>query len=70
MHKEEGLSFKDVVTFNLDEYYPMKKGTPVLSACRTHLALYSVASRPRNSFWTSTSIRLTFRCSLWAEFAG
>eukprot|EP01122_Echinamoeba_exundans_P013993 TRINITY_DN6239_c0_g1_i2.p1 TRINITY_DN6239_c0_g1~~TRINITY_DN6239_c0_g1_i2.p1 ORF type:complete len:704 (+),score=171.15 TRINITY_DN6239_c0_g1_i2:2164-4275(+) len=24
MHKEEGLSFKDVVTFNLDEYYPMK----------------------------------------------
>lgn len=27
MHKEEGLSFKDVVTFNLDEYYPMKHGT-------------------------------------------
>jgi len=27
MHKEEGLSFKDVVTFNLDEYYPMKKGS-------------------------------------------
>lgn len=25
MHKEEGLSFKNVVTFNLDEYYPMKK---------------------------------------------
>lgn len=24
MHKEEGLSFKNVVTFNLDEYYPMK----------------------------------------------
>ena len=24
-HKEEGLSFKNVVTFNLDEYYPMKK---------------------------------------------
>jgi glucosamine-6-phosphate deaminase len=24
LHKEEGLSFKDVVTFNLDEYYPMK----------------------------------------------
>jgi len=23
-HKEEGLSFRDVVTFNLDEYYPMK----------------------------------------------
>ena len=25
MHKEEGLSFKNVVTFNLDEYYPMDK---------------------------------------------
>ncbi|MEJ2163295.1 MAG: glucosamine-6-phosphate deaminase [Robiginitalea sp.] len=23
-HKEEGLSFKNVVTFNLDEYYPMQ----------------------------------------------
>ncbi len=25
MHKEEGLSFKDVITFNLDQYYPMDK---------------------------------------------
>ncbi|MBC7746086.1 MAG: 6-phosphogluconolactonase, partial [Flavobacterium sp.] len=24
LHKEESLSFKNVVTFNLDEYYPMK----------------------------------------------
>jgi glucosamine-6-phosphate deaminase len=24
MHKEEGLSFHNVITFNLDEYYPMK----------------------------------------------
>ncbi len=24
MHREEGLSFKDVITFNLDEYFPMK----------------------------------------------
>ena len=24
LHKDEGLSFKNVVTFNLDEYYPMK----------------------------------------------
>ena len=23
MHREEGLDFSDVVTFNLDEYYPM-----------------------------------------------
>lgn len=24
MHREEGLSFKHVITFNLDEYYPMR----------------------------------------------
>ncbi|MDB5004163.1 MAG: nagB [Mucilaginibacter sp.] len=24
MHREDGLSFKNVITFNLDEYYPMK----------------------------------------------
>lgn len=24
MHEEEGLSFKNVITFNLDEYYPIK----------------------------------------------
>src|SRR6266404_2022872 len=23
LHKEEGLSFKNVITFNLDEYYPI-----------------------------------------------
>jgi glucosamine-6-phosphate deaminase len=26
MHKEDGLSFKNVITFNLDEYYPLDKG--------------------------------------------
>jgi glucosamine-6-phosphate deaminase len=25
LHEEEGLSFRDVITFNLDEYYPMPK---------------------------------------------
>ncbi len=24
LHREEGLSFKDVITFNLDQYYPME----------------------------------------------
>ena len=28
LHKEEGLSFKNVVTFNLDEYYPIEKSSP------------------------------------------
>ncbi len=27
MHKEEGLSFKNVICFNLDEYYPMPAGS-------------------------------------------
>jgi glucosamine-6-phosphate deaminase len=27
LHREESLSFKNVVTFNLDEYYPMMTGT-------------------------------------------
>ncbi len=28
MHKEEGLSFKNVVAFNLDEYYPIQRSAP------------------------------------------
>lgn len=28
MYKEEGLSFKNVITFNLDEYYPMQPTAP------------------------------------------
>ena len=28
LHKEGGLSFKNVVTFNLDEYYPMEPDAP------------------------------------------
>lgn len=27
MHKEEGLSFQNVISFNLDEYYPMEPGS-------------------------------------------
>jgi glucosamine-6-phosphate deaminase len=27
MHREDGLDFSDVVTFNLDEYYPMSPGS-------------------------------------------
>ncbi|MDE1193312.1 MAG: glucosamine-6-phosphate deaminase [Arachidicoccus sp.] len=28
LHKEDGLSFKNVITFNLDEYYPIVKDSP------------------------------------------
>ncbi len=27
LHREEGLSFRNVITFNLDEYYPMNPGS-------------------------------------------
>ncbi|MBS1241872.1 MAG: glucosamine-6-phosphate isomerase, partial [Gemmatimonadetes bacterium] len=27
MHRDDGLSFRDVITFNLDEYYPMDPGS-------------------------------------------
>ncbi|GEO05735.1 glucosamine-6-phosphate deaminase [Adhaeribacter aerolatus] len=28
LHREEGLNFRDVITFNLDEYYPMRPTAP------------------------------------------
>jgi len=28
LHKEEGLSFKNVITFNLDEYFPIEQDAP------------------------------------------
>ena len=28
LHKEEGLSFKNVITFNLDEYFPIEPDAP------------------------------------------
>ncbi|HVY76429.1 MAG TPA: glucosamine-6-phosphate deaminase [Puia sp.] len=28
MHREEGLSFRSVITFNLDEYYPISRNAP------------------------------------------
>ncbi len=28
LHREDGLSFRNVVTFNLDEYFPMKPNSP------------------------------------------
>ena len=43
MHKEEGLSFKNVITFNLDQYYPMNKD-----------ALQSYHYFMRNNFFSIT----------------
>jgi glucosamine-6-phosphate deaminase len=39
LHREEGLSFKNVITFNLDEYYPMQPDADqsYVSFMNTHL---------------------------------
>ena len=29
MHRQDGLSFRNVITFNLDEYYPIDKSSPL-----------------------------------------
>ena len=40
MHKEEGFSFKNVITFNLDEYYPMTKENKQSYHCFMHQHLF------------------------------
>ena len=40
MHKEKGLSFKNVITFNLDEYYPMTKENKQSYHCFMHQHLF------------------------------
>lgn len=51
LHKEEGLSFKNVITFNLDEYYPMEPDS-INSYVRfmKELLLDQVDILPENSF--------------------
>lgn len=41
LHREEGLSFKNVITFNLDEYYPMKPDAPQSYHHFMHTHLFS-----------------------------
>jgi glucosamine-6-phosphate deaminase len=41
LHKEEGLSFANVVTFNLDEYYPMDKNNIQSYWCFMHEHLFN-----------------------------
>ena len=58
-HKEEGLSFKRVVTFNLDEYYPMTPASRWSTRCSAPIpssAKYRARSRNcRTSSCSSTS---------------
>lgn len=49
MHQEDGLSFRNVVTFNLDEYYPMKPGAEQSYVRFMHEFLFDkVDIRPEN----------------------
>lgn len=41
LHREEGLSFKNVISFNLDEYYPMKPDAPQSYHRFMHSCLFS-----------------------------
>jgi 6-phosphogluconolactonase/glucosamine-6-phosphate isomerase/deaminase len=48
IHKEEGLSFKNVITFNLDEYYPMDPGSLQSYVRFMHEHLFDHVDIPKN----------------------
>ncbi|MDB5250369.1 MAG: nagB [Segetibacter sp.] len=51
LHKEEGLSFSNVVTFNLDEYYPIEKEAMQSYHSFMHRQLFNhVDIQPENIF--------------------
>lgn len=49
MHKEEGLSFKNVITFNLDEYYPMQPDSVQSYVTFMNKHLFSHVDIPREN---------------------
>lgn len=51
LHREEGLSFKNVISFNLDEYYPIKPDAKQSYHRFMHMHLFShVDIDPKNIF--------------------
>jgi glucosamine-6-phosphate deaminase len=49
MHREDGLSFRNVITFNLDEYYPMTKENSQSYHCFMHQHLFDhIDIKPEN----------------------
>ena len=49
LHQEEGLSFKNVITFNLDEYYPLEREAVQSYWSFMHLHLFDkIDIRPEN----------------------
>ncbi len=49
LHKEEQLSFKNVITFNLDEYYPMRPEAPQSYVRFMHEYLFDHIDIPREN---------------------
>lgn len=56
LHREEGLSFQNVVSFNLDEYYPM---SPIRcrATCASCGSTYSTTSTSSLKTCTSPTVR-------------
>src|SRR6185295_9256527 len=50
LHKEEGLSFKNVTSFNLDEYYPMQASAPQSYHRFMKENLFDHVDIPKNQF--------------------
>jgi len=51
LHKEESLSFRNVISFNLDEYYPLKAGSNQSYKQYMYLNFYShIDIEPSNCF--------------------
>ena len=60
MHNEDGLSFSNVITFNLDEYFPMKNNDIQSYHYFMHLHLFShVNIRPENINIPNGEIKVT-----------
>jgi len=63
MHKEEGLSFKNVITINLDEYYPIEKTAYQSYWSFMHRHLFNLVDiDPKNIYlpngeWTSDNLK-------------
>ena len=49
MHREEGLSFKNVISFNLDEYFPMKPDAPQSYHTFMHKQLFDHVDIPKEN---------------------
>ena len=60
MHKEDGLSFSNVITFNLDEYFPMKNNDIQSYHYFMHLHLfYHIDIKPENINIPNGEIKVT-----------